>query len=132
MSKDKTSVEKLERQLAEIEDSVVEEDDPVSKALERALRSDENQTADLTLIPTKYIAEFAKSLGIEPGSDDALAKLKKTATRRDVDRFLATPVPPRTLGPGAALSFPKERIEEMAKARGFGMSAEDWKRGHES
>jgi hypothetical protein len=122
----------LLRQLDEIEAGVVDENDPIAKnnaAIEKALRdTDTDQTADLTLISPRDIRDFAKSIGIEAGEPGAYEALKKKATRRDVERFLSTPVPPKCAGAGVA-HMPIEKVEAIAKANGFGMSESDWKRG---
>jgi hypothetical protein len=130
---DESAVEKLERLLQSIEaDKDTDTDDPIAKADAAVAKTlaliDTNQTADLTKISSRDIREFASSIGIEVGSPDAYEQLKKKATRRDVERFLATPVPPKTLGAGAALAFSKEKIEELAKANGYGMNESEWKR----
>jgi hypothetical protein len=128
---DESAIEKCERLMAAIEAGVADENDPIAKsdALVAKALADADQTPDLSLIPVRHIREFAKTIGIEAGSPDSYAQLKKKATKRDVEKFLSTPVPAKTLGAGATLAMSKERIEAMAKARGFSTVGEDWKRG---
>ena len=56
---------------------MTDENDPISKAnvlVAKAL-ADADGTADLSLIPTRYIQEFAKTVGVAKGSLDGDAKL---------------------------------------------------------
>lgn len=127
---DESPIEKCERLMAAIEAGEGANNDPVAKldALVAKALAGEDQTPDLSLIPVRHIREFAKTIGIEAGEPGAYEALKKKATRRDVERFLSTPVPPKCAGAGA-VHLPPEKVEAMAKLNGFGMSEAEWKRG---
>jgi hypothetical protein len=110
---DESPLEKLERLLAPLESN--EDDSAIAKndrLIAKAL-ADDDQTADLNLIPVKHIREFAKFVGIESGEPDSYDKLRKRATKSDVERFLATPVPPRCAGPGIP-HLSNEQIRKLA------------------
>jgi hypothetical protein len=94
----------------------------------------------LTKIESTYAAERAPADG-----NSALAKLEATLTEiersedpeyiakrareADLAKYMAQPQPPKCMGAGAAFVMTKERIEKLAKARGYGMSEAEWKRG---
>jgi hypothetical protein len=104
---DETALEKAERLLSTIEASEGNTiakggDDPVARV--NAMLDEIERMGD-----PDHVAKRAR--------EDALAKWK------------AEPLPPKTLGAGAALAMSKERIEKMAKANGYGMSESEWKRG---
>jgi hypothetical protein len=105
---DETAIERAERLLSTIEASeggTIAKgggDDPVARV--NAVLDAIEREGD-----PDHIAKRAR--------DEALAKWK------------TEPLPPKTLGAGAALGMSKERIEKMAKANGYGASEAEWKRG---
>jgi hypothetical protein len=104
---DETALEKAERLLSTIEASdgntiAKGGDDPVARV--NAMLDEIERMGD-----PEHVAKRAR--------EDALAKWK------------AEPMPPKTLGAGAALAMSKEKIETLAKANGYGMSEAEWKRG---
>jgi hypothetical protein len=104
---DETALEKAERLLSTIEagegNTIAKGgDDPVARV--NAMLDEIERMGD-----PDHVAKRAR--------DEALAKWK------------AEPLPPKTMGAGAALALPKEKIETMAKANGYGMSEDDFKRG---
>ena len=104
---DETAVEKAFRLLDEIEASeggtiAKNSDDPVARV--NAILDEIERMGD-----PEHVAKRAR--------EEELAKWK------------AEPLPPKTLGAGASLAMSKEKIETLAKARGFGMSEADFKRG---
>jgi hypothetical protein len=131
---DESPLEKAYRLLDEIEASVVvDESDPVAKAnaaLEKALRRDEPIDV-LAAVEPHMLRELAQRLNVDPDGPNALAELGKIAGARPyfVESFLAEPLPPKCLGAGAAFAMSTEKLETMAKARGYGMSEAEWKRG---
>jgi hypothetical protein len=62
---------------------------------------------------------------VESSSDPAT--IAKRAREDALAKWRAEPVPPKTFGPGM-VHLPGERVEAMAKARGFGMRESDYLR----
>jgi hypothetical protein len=117
------SVAKLDRLLTAIEQSA---DHP-----DHVAKRDAPEHDVLWKVSPRHIRELAQRLNIDPSSPTALADLRKEANARPgfVDAFLSEPLPAKTMGAGAAYTMTKEKIERLAKARGYGMSEADWKRG---
>jgi hypothetical protein len=90
--------------------------------LSRTLRASSEAVAPCDVLP---IVEGDRKLaggGVGSGSPDAYERLKKKASRRDVERFLATPVPPKTLGAGSLIMS----VEALRKGSHIqGQSADD-------
>jgi len=104
---DESSLEKADRLLSSIEasegDTIAKySDDPVARV--SAMLDEIERMGD-----PDHVAKRVR--------EDALAKWK------------AEPMPPKTLGAGAALAMSRERIEKMAKLHGAGQSEAEWKRG---
>jgi hypothetical protein len=141
---DESPVEKCERLMSEIEakygPASDASDDPVAKAnrlMDEIERGDSDHVAKRTpaddvllKVSSRHIQELALRLNIDPTSPTALADLRKEANARPnfVRDFLAEPAEALTMGPGAAHVMTKERIEEIAKARGIAQTG-DFKRG---
>jgi hypothetical protein len=105
-------LDKIEAEKAQLSKRGTADEDTVAKInrmVDEVLGSEDGTHADLALIPTRHVREFAKFIGIEPGEPGAYDLLKKRATKRDIERFLQTPEPPKTMGAGAALAMKVER-----------------------
>jgi hypothetical protein len=130
---DETTVEKALRLLDEVEKSMTPEErgehesiakahTTIDKALAKYVESEESvakRTAALSdsplmLLKSSQVAEFARTLGIEAGTDGAYEQLRKVATRAKVEAWLLTPEPAKCLG-GAAYHLPVETLEAMTK-----------------
>jgi hypothetical protein len=136
---DMSALEILDATLTKIEKTYTADertgadDDSALAKLEATLTEIERSTPIdvLAKVRPSQIRELAQRLNVDPDGPNALAELRKIAGARPmfVESFLAEPMPAKTMGAGAAHAMSTEKIEAMAKARGFGMSEAEWKRG---
>ena len=121
---DNESVAKVNATLAQIEQSY-DHDDRVAKNHIASQMFD-----PLLKVSTRNLRELQQRLNIEP-SPTAYAELKKALADRPgfLEAYLNEPAPALTMGAGAVHAMTKDRIEEMAKARGISQDGSDLKRG---
>jgi hypothetical protein len=119
---DMTALEKAERLLAQVEASVVVENDPLAKAtalIDSALAR--HAPVDvLAKVQPHLLRQLAQRLNVDPDAPNALAELRKVASARPmfVEEFLNEPLPSKTLGPGAVHTATPEQLAKLAPYRG--------------
>jgi hypothetical protein len=74
----------------------------------------------LNHVPPTQLRDLAKRLNVDPDAPGALNELRKAAAARPffIEAFLNEPLPPRTLGAGAAFVMSAEQVAKASHIQG--------------